>query len=92
MRFPNHARLSVLAVMLVVIPFTATRNSASLWAAQDPLDAALETARKSHDETQLQSLKTRLAHKIAQNAEDADSYLALARRTPASGPARAANT
>jgi tetratricopeptide (TPR) repeat protein len=79
MRSLDHARLSVLAVMLVVIPSTATRSSASLWAADDPLGAALETARKSRDETQLQSLKTRLEHKIAQNAEDAGSYLALAR-------------
>ncbi len=79
MRSLSHARLSVLAVMLVVIPSTATRSSASLWTARDPLDAALESARKSHDETHLESLKTRLEHKIAQNAEDAGSYLALAR-------------
>ena len=79
MRSLDHARLSVLAVMLVVIPSTATRSSASLWAADDPLAAALETARKSHDETQLQSLRAQLEHKTAQNAEDAGSYLALAR-------------
>jgi len=75
----NDARLSVLAVVLVVLLSTVSRISASLWAADDPLDPALETARKTHDETQLQSLKTQLEHKIAQNAEDAGSYFALAR-------------
>ena len=79
MRSPNNARVSVLAVILVVLLFTVSRSSASLWAADDPLDAALETARKSHDETQLQSLKTQLEHEIAQNAEDAGSHFALAR-------------
>src|SRR6266851_7290804 len=79
MRSLNNARLSVLAVILVVLLSTVSRSSASLWAADDPLGAALENARKSHDEKQLQSLKTQLEHKIAQNAEDAGSYLALAR-------------
>jgi tetratricopeptide (TPR) repeat protein len=72
----NNARLSVLAVVLLS---SVSRISASKWAADDPLDTALETARKTHDETQLQSLKTQLEHKIAQNAEDAGSYFALAR-------------
>src|SRR6266852_5093437 len=79
MRSLNNARLSVLAVILVVLLSTVSRSSASLWAADDPLGAALENARKSHDEKQLQPLKTQLEHKIAQNAEDAGSYLALAR-------------
>jgi len=49
------------------------------WAADDPLGAALEAARKTHDETQLQSLKTQVEHEIARNADDAGSYLVLAR-------------
>ena len=79
MRSPDNARLSVLAVVLAVLLSTVSRISASHWAADDPLDAALETARKTRNETQLQSLKTQLEHKIAQSAEDAGSYFALAR-------------
>ena len=79
MRSITSARLTVLAGILIVLLCTVSRSSVSLWAADDPLDAALETARKSHDETQLQSLKTQLEHKIAQNAKDASSYFALAR-------------
>src|ERR1700730_1540522 len=75
----KRARLSIFALLLVVILSTATRSSASLWAADDPLDRILETARKSHDETQLQALKTQLEHEISQNAGDAGSYFALAR-------------
>jgi len=41
--------------------------------------AAVETARKTHDEKQLQSVKTQLEQKIAENSNDAGSYLDLAR-------------
>src|SRR5215472_12818457 len=43
-----------------------------------PLHTAVEAARKTHDEAQLQSLKTQLEQKIAQDPKDAASYLDLA--------------
>ena len=45
-----------------------------------PLHSAVEAARKTHDEAQLQSfLKTQLEKRIAQDPKDAVSYLDLAR-------------
>jgi tetratricopeptide (TPR) repeat protein len=48
-------------------------------AADDPLGAAVEAARKTHDEQQLQSVKAQLEQKIAQSPNDAGTYLDLAR-------------
>ena len=48
-------------------------------AADDPLSAAVEAARKTHDENQLQSVKAQLEQRIAQNPNDAGLYLDLAR-------------
>src|SRR5260370_35086171 len=48
-------------------------------AADDSLGAAIEAARRTHDEKQLQSLKTQLEQKIVQNPNDAGNYLDLAR-------------
>jgi tetratricopeptide (TPR) repeat protein len=53
------------------------RASASV--ADDPLAAAVEAARKTHDERQLQSVKTQLEQKTVQNPNDAGVYLDLAR-------------
>ena len=52
---------------------------ASVSAADDPLGAAVEAARKTHDEKQLQSLKGQLEQSIVQNPNDAGIYLDLAR-------------
>jgi cytochrome c-type biogenesis protein CcmH/NrfG len=48
-------------------------------AADDSLPAAIEAARKTHDDTELLSLKAQLEQKIAQNASDARTYYHLAR-------------
>ena len=48
-------------------------------AADDPLGAAVEAARKTHEEKQLQSLKAQLEQMIAQNPNDAGLYLDLAK-------------
>jgi len=61
---------------LLSIPSTAC---VSVLAEDDPLGAAVEAARKTHDEKQLQSLKTQLEQTIAQNPNDVGSYLNLAR-------------
>jgi len=47
--------------------------------ADDPLAAAIEAARKTREEKQLQSLKTQLEQKIAESPNDAGLYLNLAR-------------
>jgi tetratricopeptide (TPR) repeat protein len=57
----------------------APRVPASVSQQDDPLGTALEAARKTHDENQLQSLKTELGQKITQNPNDAVLYLDLAR-------------
>ena len=48
-------------------------------AADDPLAAAMEAVRKTHDEAQLESLKTQLEQRIAGNANNALTYYDLAR-------------
>jgi len=53
--------------------------SASASVADDPLAAAVEAARKTHDERQLQSVKTQLEQKTVQNPNDAGVYLDLVR-------------
>lgn len=45
----------------------------------DPLASAVEAARRTHDEKQLQLVKGQIEQKIAQNANDAEFYLDLAR-------------
>jgi tetratricopeptide (TPR) repeat protein len=76
---PKIAYLRLLAVAYVALLSFAARATASVSAADDPLGAAVESARKTHDEKQLQSVKTQLEQKIAQNPNDAGSYLELAR-------------
>lgn len=43
------------------------------------LSSAVEAARKTHDEAQLQTLKAQLEEKVAKDPKDADSYLDLAK-------------
>jgi tetratricopeptide (TPR) repeat protein len=78
MRSPNSIYRRLLTVTLVVLLSMAPLGLASP-TADDPLTAAVEAARRTHDEKQLQSVKGQIEQKIAQNANDAESYLALAR-------------
>jgi cytochrome c-type biogenesis protein CcmH/NrfG len=79
MRLPKSTYLRLLAVTYVALLSFAPGTPASVSPADGPLDAAVEAARKTHDEKQLQSLKTQLEQKIAQNPNDAGIYLNLAR-------------
>lgn len=69
----------LLAVACVVLLSIAPRALASVGAMDDPVAAAVEAARKTHDEKQLQSVKAQLEQKIAENPSDAVVYLDLAR-------------
>ena len=68
-----------LAVSYVALLSLLSGAPAPVSAADDALGTAVEAARKTHDEKQLQSLKTQLERQIAQNPKDAGSYLGLAR-------------
>ena len=76
---PKRSHLRLLAVAYVSLLAIAPRVPASVSAADDPLGTLVEAARKTHDEKQLQSVKTQLEQKIAQDSSHADSYLELAR-------------
>ena len=69
----------LLVVASVVLLSIAPRALASVAAADDSLGTAMEAARKTRDEKQLQSVKAQLEQKIAQNPSDAGVYLDLAR-------------
>jgi len=73
---PYHCGLTLACVGLLSSALVV-RASASV--ADDPLAAAVEAARKTHDERQLQSVKTQLEQKTVQNPNDAGVYLDLAR-------------
>jgi len=79
MRSRKSVYLRVLAVAYVALLSIAPGTSASVSAADDPLGAAVEAARKTHDEKQLQSVKAQLEQMIAQNPNDAGLYLDLAK-------------
>src|ERR1700694_510468 len=79
MRSPKSAYLRFLAVSYIALLSIASTVPACASAADDPLGAAVEAARKTHDEKQLQSLKAQLEQMIAQNPDDAGLYLDLAR-------------
>jgi len=79
MRIPKIANLAVPAVMLLALLSIPSTACVSVLAEDDALGAAVEAARKTHDEKQLQSLKTQLEQTIAQNPNDVGSYLNLAR-------------
>jgi tetratricopeptide (TPR) repeat protein len=76
---PKLIYLRFLPLTLVVLLSFAPGTLASFAEAEDPLTAAVEAARRTHDEKQLQSVKVQLEQKIAQNANDAELYLDLAR-------------
>jgi len=48
----------------------ASRALASVAAADDPLGAAVEAARRTHDEKQLQSVKTQVEQEIARSPNE----------------------
>src|SRR6202171_1882688 len=79
MRSPKSAYLRFLAVSYIALLSIASTVPAWASAADDPLGAAVEAARKTHDEKQLQSLKAQLEQMIAQNPNDAGLYLDLAK-------------
>jgi tetratricopeptide (TPR) repeat protein len=79
MRSPKGAYLRLLAAAYVALFFIAAEAPAFVSATDDPLAAAVEAAKKTHDEKQLQSVKTQLEQKISQNPNDAGLYLDLAR-------------
>ena len=79
MRSPKSIYLRFLPPTLFVLLSIAPGSLASFAAADDPLTAAVEAARRTHDEKQLQSVKAQLEQKIAQNMTDAELYLDLAR-------------
>jgi len=79
MRSPKGTRLRFLTLTLVAALFIAPRAFETFAAADDPLSADVEAARRTHDEKQLQSVKAQLEQKIAQNANDAELYLDLSR-------------
>jgi tetratricopeptide (TPR) repeat protein len=79
MHSPTSAYRWFISFTCVALLSSALAVSASASAADDPLGAAVEAARKTHDEKQLESVKTQIEQKIAQNPNDAGSYLELAK-------------
>src|ERR1700687_5787593 len=67
------------AMLAMATLSVAGTGSFLAWAADDSLPAAIEAARKTHDDTELLSLKAQLEQKIAQNASDALAHYHLAR-------------
>jgi tetratricopeptide (TPR) repeat protein len=71
---------STLLSIALAFPLSAALAApASAFVADDSLAVSVEAARKTHDESQLQSLKTQLEQKITQNSNDAAAYYDLAR-------------
>jgi tetratricopeptide (TPR) repeat protein len=73
----SYSRL--LAVAHVVLLSFAPRALATVTAVDDPPAAAVEAARRTHDEKQLQLVKGQLDQRIAQSANDAGLYFDLGR-------------
>jgi tetratricopeptide (TPR) repeat protein len=76
---PQHAHLRLLAGACLALLAITPGAPASGSDADDSVSATVEAARKSHDEKQLQALKSQLEQKIAQNSNDAEVFLDLAR-------------
>jgi cytochrome c-type biogenesis protein CcmH/NrfG len=68
----------ILMVLLALLS-SALMTRKLVCAADDPLSAAVESARKTRDEKQLTSLKAQLEQEAAQNANDAAPFLDLAK-------------
>jgi tetratricopeptide (TPR) repeat protein len=68
-----------LALSFIALFLSVSSCPALVLGADDPLDAAVEAARKTHDEKQLQSVQTQLEQRVAEKPDDAVSYYNLAR-------------
>jgi len=79
MRSPKHSCLQILAAAYLALLYFPQGVTASISPEDDPVAVAVEAARRTHAEKQLQSVKTQLEQRIAQNPNDAGSYLDLAR-------------
>ncbi len=79
MRSLKNSYLICPALAFFVLFTIAPGVPASVSAADDPLAGAIESARKTRDEKQLQSVKAQLEQQVAQNSNDAGLYLDLAR-------------
>jgi tetratricopeptide (TPR) repeat protein len=79
MPLPHLLCAGLLPAALVFLFFFAPVAPASALTADDPLAAAVEDARKTHNESQLQSVKAQLQQKIAQHPNDAAAYCDVAR-------------
>jgi len=79
MRSSKSTYLRFLAGAYAALLSIAPGAPASASAADDPLGAAVEAARKTHDEKQLHSLKAQLEQIAAQNPNDAGIYFELAK-------------
>jgi tetratricopeptide (TPR) repeat protein len=79
MRSYHSIRSILFALAYVVLMSSASRALARVAPEDDSLATAVESARKTHDEKQLQAVKTQLEQRIAQVPNDAGLYLALAR-------------
>jgi tetratricopeptide (TPR) repeat protein len=78
MHLPKKPYYPVVAILAFVTLTLSSGGSFFLWAIDDPFAAAIEAARKTRDEPQLQSLTTRLEESITRNATDAVTYFDLA--------------
>jgi Tfp pilus assembly protein PilF len=80
MQLDRRRKIAVGILAVLACCFSANVNAART--AQDSDDSfatALENARKTHDETQLQSVKAKIEERIAKNPNDALSFFALAK-------------
>lgn len=77
MQLPAHFPVRFLIEALLL--FFSVGSVGHAFAADDPSAAAVEAARKTHNEAQLQSVKTQLEQAISQNPNDAVAYYDLGR-------------
>jgi tetratricopeptide (TPR) repeat protein len=78
MRLPTTQYFRFLAMLAIATIAIAPSASVFVRAADDPFAAAIEAARRTRDEPQLQLLTTGLEESIARNANDALTYYDLA--------------
>jgi len=79
MRSPGKSYCRFLAMLAMATLPVVPAERVFVRVADDPLAAAIEAARKTHDEAQLQTLKTQLEDNLARNANDALAHYNLAR-------------
>ena len=78
MSFIRRSRMRLAAALACALLCLTQVRCTTVKAADDPLAAALEAARRTRDESQLQSLKAQLQQRTSQNANDAQAYFLLA--------------